>query len=291
MVFVDGRWHLYMTRRIEGRPADMAYAGFARWEETARVRRVPIRLDNTYHCAPQVLHYRPKKQWYLIYQWADESRNPPEFGPAFSTLEHPGKPESLSKPRHLFERRPEHVKGWLDFWVIADESHAYLFFTTLDGRMWRSRTQKEDFPLGWDRPVLALQADIFEASHTYRLKGDSRFLTIIEAQDSGRRYYKAYLADRLDGDWKPLADSREKPFASRINVEFEAGVEPWTDSISHGELIRDGFDESMTVDPRRLRFVIQGCSAKDREDKNYGQFPWRRNSSRLMSEDSADMIV
>ncbi len=58
-------------------------------------------------------------------------------------------------------------------------------------------------------------------------------------------------------------------------MSFAPGVTPWTDAVSHGELVRDGCDETMTVDPARLRFVIQGCTAEDRAGKDYGQFPWR----------------
>jgi len=63
---------------------------------------------------------------------------------------------------------------------------------------------------------LALQAGVFEASHTYRLKGLGKYLTVIE--ENGRRYYKAYLADRLDGKWVPVADTAERPFAGWKNI-------------------------------------------------------------------------
>ena len=53
------------------------------------------------------------------------------------------------------------------------------------------------------------------------------------------------------------------------------GVEPWTDNISHGELIRDGYDETLTVDPGNLRFIFQGMWDKDKSGKGYGQFQWR----------------
>ena len=52
-------------------------------------------------------------------------------------------------------------------------------------------------------------------------------------------------------------------------------MEPWTDNISHGELLRDGIDQIMIVDPANLRFVFQGMLEKDKVGKNYGQFPWR----------------
>jgi endo-1,4-beta-xylanase len=32
----------------------------------------------------------------------------------------------------------------------------------------------------------------------------------------------------------------------------------WTADISHGELIRDGYDESMSVSPCNLRYFFQG---------------------------------
>ena len=48
-----------------------------------------------------------------------------------------------------------------------------------------------------------------------------------------------------------------------------------TDSISHGEFIRAGNDQTMTVDPRNLRFVFQGALQKEKAGRNYGQIPWR----------------
>ena len=94
-------------------------------------------------------------------------------------------------------------------------------------------------------------------------------------EENGRRYYKAYIADRLDGEWTPVADTADKPFAGWKNVRPAPGVEPWTDNISHGELIRDGYDQTLTVDPSKLRFLFQGMWDKDKSGRNYGQFQWR----------------
>jgi hypothetical protein len=94
-------------------------------------------------------------------------------------------------------------------------------------------------------------------------------------EENGRRYCKAYLADRLDGIWTPVTDTAERPFAGWENSRPAAGVEPGTDTISHGELIRDGWDETLTVDPGNLRFVFQGMWDKDKSGKGYGQFQWR----------------
>jgi hypothetical protein len=182
-------------------------------------------------------------------------------------------PGSWSKPTLLFAKQPGNVKGWIDFWVICDETRAHLFFTSNDGNMWRAETKLAEFPNGWTEPSVVLRADIFEASHTYRLKGLEKFLTIIEAQNGSRRYYKAYLADRLDGEWKPLAATREKPFAAPMNVR-DTGHH-WTDSFSHGELLRAGYDEKLEVDPATLRFLFQGVSDDQMRGKKYGEIPWK----------------
>jgi len=175
-----------------------------------------------------------------------------------------------SKPTLLYAQQPANVTAWIDFWVICDEARAHLFFTSNDGRMWRAETTLADFPGGWNEPSVVLRGDIFEASHTYRLKGLDRFLTIIEAQDGGRRYYKAYLAEGLDGDWKPLAATKERPFAGPLNVR-DRGPH-WTDSFSHGELLRDGFDQNLEVDPVNLRFLFQGVTDKPNVEKPTATF-------------------
>ena len=140
--------------------------------------------------------------------------------------------------------------------------------------MWREETRLEDFPGGWSEAKLAIQGDIFEASHTYKLKGLDKYLTLVEAQGGrGWRYYKAYLADRLDGEWKPLAATKEQTFASMANTR-PAGKR-WTESISHGELLRAGVDQHLEVDPANLRFLFQGVNDEARAGKPYGQIPWR----------------
>jgi hypothetical protein len=140
--------------------------------------------------------------------------------------------------------------------------------------MWRSDARLADFPHGWGKPQVVLTGDIFEASHTYRVKGTDKYLTVIEAQGGGRRYYKAYTADRLDGGWTPLADTAANPFAGLNNIAPKAGPR-WADSVSHGELLRAGVDEKLEVDPARVRFLFQGVADADMKGKRYGDIPWR----------------
>jgi hypothetical protein len=268
----EGRWHLFCTVRGRNRSHAVEYTSFADWPQAGTVsRHILSGISTGNFCAPQVFYFTPQKTWYLICQASDGSR----YGPAFSTNATIANPAGWSPVTLLAVEKPAAAKAWLDFWVIADAMHAYLFFTSLDGKMWRCRTALGDFPRGWDAPQVALQGDVFEASHTYRLPGREQYLTIIEAQKSqpGWRYYKSYLADRLDGAWRPLTASTDQPFAGLANVTFTG--ERWTDSISHGELLRAGVDERMEIDPGNLRFLFQGVRDRDRTGKPYGEIPWR----------------
>ncbi len=273
VVHHDGRWHHFCTIRSRHRTHQIEYSSFTDWEDADRAERHVLKLTDGYFCAPQVFYFAPHRRWYLIYQVAEPTRKP-ALQPAFSTTEDLADPDSWTEPTLLFDEHPDNVTAWIDFWVICDERKAHMFFTSLDGRMWRSETDLEDFPGGWDRPRVVLEADIFEASHTYRLKGLDRYLTVVEAQgDGGRRYYKAYVAERLDGAWEPLAATPERPFAGPVNVRFEG--EPWSDSFRHGELLRAGVDERLEVEPTGLRFLFQGVAEADRRGKPYGEIPWR----------------
>ncbi|MBN2473381.1 MAG: hypothetical protein JXB62_02140 [Pirellulales bacterium] len=273
LVFFGGTWHVFMTVKLPGRSA-IEYCSFEKWEDADRSRRTILKVSQSdYYCAPQVFYFTPHKRWYLVYQMGVPGTK--FMWVAYSTTTTIDDPDSWTQAKPILdggENDPREVGG-LDYWIICDDQRAYLFLTSLDGRMWRLWTKLEDFPRGFDHCALALQAPIFEASHTYKLKGLDTYLTIIE--ENGRRYYKAYLADRLDGRWTPLADTADRPFAGWKNIRPAGGVQPWTDNVSHGELIRDGYDQTLTVDPGNLRFVFQGMLEQNKSGKAYGQFSWR----------------
>jgi hypothetical protein len=260
IVRFNGRWHLFCTIRSQKRTHQIEYLSFADWKEANAAERYVLRVTDGYFCAPQVFYFTPHQKWYLIYQIRDKS---PKFQlqPAFSTMTNLADPESWSKPTLMFSEQPKNVRMWLDFWVICDRSRAHLFFSSNDGQMWCSETKLSDFPKGWSEPKVVLRGDIYEASHTYHLKGYNKYLTVIEAQFKNRRYYKAYFADHLDDEWQPLAATKEKPFASWVNCR-DTGPH-WTDSFSHGELLREGFDQAMEVEPGHLEFLFQGVSDHD----------------------------
>jgi hypothetical protein len=272
VVQFEGRWHLFCTIRSVKRTHQIEYLAFGDWKDAQSATRHILTMTNNYFCAPQVFYFRPHAKWYMIYQASDESRKP-SLQPVFSTSTNIAEPNSWTKPTFLYKQHPENIKAWIDFWVICDDAKAHLFFTSNNRLMWRAETSLREFPQGWSKPAVVLRDDIFEASHTYRLKGQTKFLTLVEAVAGSRRYYKLYVADRLDGEWKPLAATKQKPFASTVNVR-DTGAH-WTDSFSHGELLRSGFDEHLEVEPDHLQFLFQGVTDEAQKGKLYGQIPWQ----------------
>jgi len=106
---------------------------------------------------------------------------------------------------------------------------------------------------------------------------------LVEAIGPGMRYYRAWISDRLDGEWKrlPNATTFEQPFAGINNVKFANGVKPWTRDISHGELIRDGYDQTPTIDPNHLQLLFQGHDPA--VNTSYSQLPYRLGLLQLNS--------
>jgi hypothetical protein len=275
IVFDAGKWHVFMTIKCQDF-TPIEYCSFTKWEDADKARRTILKVsDSKYYCAPQVFYFQPHRRWYMVYQVGVQGQN--KMWVAYSTTSDISNPDSWTKARPILnggEKDPR-LEGGLDYWIICDERRAWLYYTSLNGKLWRMWTRLDAFPEDFGHADIALQADIFEASHTYKLKGKGTYLTIVEANPGGRRFYKAFVADHLDGTWSPIADSAQKPFAGWSNTRPATGMQAWCDNISHGELIREGNDETMTVDPKALRFVFQGVLEKDKAGRNYGQIPWR----------------
>jgi len=271
----DGRYHVFMT--TAGKSGwGMAYASFASWEEAPRA---PLfMLDQSpigpgYRAAPQVFYFAPQKLWYLIYQGGD---------PLYSTTRDINDPRSWTAPKPFYATVPESVKdaqghaGWLDFWIICDDSKCHLFFTNDGGSFFRAETAIGRFPQGFSEPVVAMKEkreDLFEASNTYKISGTNKYLTLVEAMRPNGRYFRAWLADRLDGNWQPLPGEMNV-FAGADNVKFNGRV--WSEGVSHGEMIRDGIDQTLSIDPcKPLRFLYQGLDMEKGRKYEYIELPYR----------------
>ena len=276
VVYHDGKWHVFATTADKKGTWSMEYVSFSSWEEAAHAK--PFYFDQNpnlrgYHCAPQVFFFRPQKKWYLVYQ---------SQHPTFSTTDDIENPASWTAPEPFFKGTPASVvEGWLDYWIISDDTHVYLFFSDDHGRYYRSSTRREDFPTGFSDPVVVMQernpGDLFEASCVYRLKGKNEYLCMIECMgENGHRYFRAFTSERLDGTWTPLpnASTWATPFAGPKNVQAKDGATVWSPDISHGEMLRDGIDEMMTIDPAHLQFLYQGV-AHGVSEPDYSQLPYR----------------
>jgi hypothetical protein len=234
-------------------------------------------LDSTpigtgYRAAPQVFYFAPQKLWYLVYQNGNA---------AYSTNKDINNPAGWTAPQNFYNDTPaiitENIGSgyWVDMWVICDASNCHLFSSDDNGHLYRSQTSVKNFPNGMSEPVIALSdADphaLFEASNVY-YTGNGKYLLLVEAIGSdGNRYFRSWTASSLSGNWTGLANTEANPFARSNNVAFTGT--PWTNSISHGEMIRTNVDQTMTISPCKLRYLYQGLSPNATGD--YNALPWK----------------
>jgi endo-1,4-beta-xylanase len=276
VVFFNERWHVYASSVSSSGVYGMVYLSFTDWSEASSA---PLYyMDQTpgfatYVAAPQLFYFAPEARWYLVFQSGP---------PMFSSNDDPGKPENWTPPAPFFAAEPAIITqndGWLDFWVICDEARCHLFFSDDHGRWYRSTTAIGDFPRGFSEPTVVMQdaeaGRLFEACNVYKVQGADQYLALIEAFDASsnwRRYFRSWTAPSLDGPWLPLQDSGSAPFAGPSNVSFPSPA--WANDISHGEAIRAGFDQTLTLDACDLRFLYQAADPSFMTD-NYNAIPWR----------------
>jgi hypothetical protein len=196
--------------------------------------------------APQVFYFAPQNLWYLIYQW----------GARYSTNPDINDPTGWSAPRPLLAGEPANA---LDFWVICDDADCHVFFSRDDGVLYKSKTPIASFPSFSGYEVVMSEPSpglLFEASNVYKVDGTNKYLLLVEAY--GPRYFRSWTGESLDGPWAPLADTQQNPFAGAANVSFDGAT--WTNDISHGELLRSGYDQKLTVNACNLRYLYQGTA-------------------------------
>jgi endo-1,4-beta-xylanase len=275
VVYFNGAYHVFMTTASPDGGWHMAYTRFTDWSEAPKAKIVSLKQSGIgpgYRAAPQVFYFAPQKLWYMVYQSGP---------PVYSTTANIEDPMSWSAPKPFFSETPAVIKAsgqdtWLDFWVICDDENCHLFNTGDNGNLYRSQTPIGQFPNGFADTKIVLTGgrdDVFEASMHYKIAGANAYLTLVEAIGPRGRYFRSWTSDRLDGTWRPLADSASASFAGSDNVAFDGPA--WSEGVSHGELVRDGHDQTPTIDPcKPLRFLYQGL-ASHAPGTDYVKLPYR----------------
>ncbi|MEU6425250.1 non-reducing end alpha-L-arabinofuranosidase family hydrolase [Microbispora sp. NPDC046973] len=276
VVRYKGQWLVFATTALRSGGWNLMYTSFRKWEDAASAPQYYLdqsAIGPGYRAAPQVFYFAPQKKWYMVYQTGL---------PSYSTTDDPTNPGSWSKPADFLSSMPDIIKQnigngyWVDMWVVCDDAKCYLFSSDDNGHLYRSETTVADFPNGFGNTQIALQDSkykLFEASNVYKIKGKDQYLLLVEAIGSdNRRYFRSWTSTSLDGQWTPLADTEDNPFARANNVAFPDGA--WTADISHGEMIRSGIDQKMEINPHRpLQYLYQGEDPSAGGD--YNQLPWR----------------
>lgn len=266
IVHFKDKWHVFYTAR-DRNGYTLGYVAAPHLSLLSKSRRVPLvqahASKSKYAAAPQVFLFRPQSKWYLIYQTTDSN-----YLPAYSTTDNIDDPASWSEAKPLVDKKDR--SKWIDFWVICDETTAYLFFTRDQQEVMQMSTPIDQFPSGFSN-LRRVFAPVHEAVHVYSTStSGSSYAMLFEQQEKGIRHFGLARAGNLRGPWKLESEH----FAGGSQLIYHSGVSHWTDEVSHGELIREGFDERLLVSPQNWRLLMQGLPESEHKGE-YTQLPWR----------------
>jgi hypothetical protein len=221
---------------------------------------MPNRLPGV---APELIYFTPKKQWVFTTQWCGG-------GFCYTTGSDPTKPTTFNATTQSLLSENVTANAPIDQVVICDDDKCYLFYADDAGGIFRGSMPKANFPSKFTGTTRILKendaAKLFEAVEVYKLKGQKKYIMIVEC--GYPRYFRAFTATDLGGTWTPIANTINinTPFAGPKNV-----TNGWSNDISHGEIVRTGYDEYREIDPCNMKMIYQGLTSGG----DYSKLPYR----------------
>ena len=226
IVYYNGKYHMFYTSR----DANYWRMGYATAGYIQNLQYMPHFLmsslnGGTYFCAPQVFYFNAKGKWYLIYQSG--------LGATYSTN------SDVATYYNWSAGKAMGITDGIDFWCISDGTKVYCFYSAQDGShtIKRRSTSVANFPTGWSAATI-VATNTFEAPHVYKNKADGKYYMICE--DLGR-YFELWTASSLGATWTQVSEK----WASASQLAYNA--DHWTDQVSHGEIIRSGYNELLEI--------------------------------------------